>query len=75
MEPPKSTYPELQPHSLRRPSEALPPRPARGRPERAAGAWEALPKRPTPGGCGAARPARGGGAEAALRGRAGCARR
>lgn len=73
MEPPESTYPEVLSRSLRRPSEALPPRPARGRPERAAGAGEALPKRPTPGG-GAAGAARGGGAEAALRGRAGCAR-
>ena len=73
MEPPESTYPEVLSRSLRRPSEALPPRPARGRPERAAGAGQDLPKRPTPGG-GAARAARGGGAEAALRGRAGCAR-
>lgn len=67
MEPPQSTYPTLRPRSLRRPSEALPPRPTRGRPERAAGAGEALPKRPTPGG---ARPGQREGAEPRPRSRA-----
>ncbi|XP_070332515.1 basic proline-rich protein-like [Odocoileus virginianus] len=73
MEPPKSTYPELRPRSLQRPSEALPRRPARGRSERAAGAGKALPKRPTPGGCGAARPGQREGAEPKPRSGAGLA--